>query len=61
MVELFREETKSFVAALYACKSNKGNLYYKVYKSYKKTYHTEESSVFHTIEEALLTYISLCE
>jgi hypothetical protein len=58
---LFMKETKNFIIGLYACESKKGNLYFKVYKSYRETGHTKESIVYATLEEALLTYVSWCK
>lgn len=60
MQMLFTHETKSFTTSLCACKSKKGNLYFKVYRSNRETFYTEESVVYHTLEEALATYIDWC-
>jgi hypothetical protein len=61
MIRLFTTETQSFITSLYACKSNKDNFYYKVYKSYRETSYTKESVKYNTLEEALVTYVSWCK
>ena len=61
MKELIRNESKAAIVALYAGISKTGNVYFKVYKSYRESFHTQESIEYTTFEEATKTFILWCE